>query len=219
MNYKTIKRILDILLSIIGLPFVGIAMLIFGPLIWLEDKGSIFYNAPRRGYKGKVFNMYKFRSMKMNAPLLRNPDGSTYTGSDDPRVTKIGRFLRKTSVDELPQIINVLKGDMSFVGPRPTMAVGNFDDFTPEEKKHFDVLPGITGYTQAYYRNSISQAEKFRLDAEYVDNVSFGLDVRILFKTVGSVLGAKNINAKGAGREDAAVRPQEAKKDTAIEKG
>lgn len=211
MHYKTVKRILDILLSMIGLPFVGVAILLFGPLIWLSDRGTIFYNAPRRGYKGKVFNMYKLRSMKMNAPLLRNPDGSTYTGSDDPRVTKIGRFLRKTSIDELPQIVNVLKGDMSFVGPRPTLAVSDFDSLTPEQKKHYDVLPGITGYTQAYYRNAISQAEKFRLDAEYVDRMSFWLDVRILFRTIISVLGAKNINAKNAGGEKSSAQPREAK--------
>jgi lipopolysaccharide/colanic/teichoic acid biosynthesis glycosyltransferase len=190
-----VKRLLDILFSLIGMPFLLLAILIVGPMIWLSDHGSIFYVADRRGYKGKIFKMFKFRSMKMNAPLLRNADGSAYTGSDDPRVTKIGRILRKTSVDELPQLINVLKGDMSLVGPRPTLTGGKYEDLDMVGKKRLEARPGITGYTQAYFRNSISQEEKFRLDCEYADRLSLGLDLKILFKTICSVMKAENVNA------------------------
>ena len=193
-----VKRVLDILFSVILLPFVLLAIIILGPIIFLSDRGTIFYKAPRRGYKGKVFKMLKFRSMKMNAPVLRNEDGSVYTGKDDPRVTKIGRILRKTSVDELPQILNVLTGGMSFVGPRPTLASTDYSTLDDVRKKRLEVRPGITGYTQAYYRNSIPQDEKYRLDCEYVDKCSFGLDLKILGKTVGSVLKAENINADPA---------------------
>lgn len=199
-----VKRLLDILFSLIGMPFVLLAILLVGPVIWLSDHGSIFYVAKRRGYRGKVFKMLKFRSMKMNAPVLRNEDGSVYTGKDDPRVTKIGRILRKTSVDELPQLINVFKGDMSFVGPRPTLASTDYETLDEVRKKRLEVRPGITGYTQAYYRNSIPQEEKYRLDCEYVDKCSFGLDVRILGKTFGSVLKAENINADPATAKTAA---------------
>lgn len=118
MIYKFFKRLFDIIISLIALPFVLLVILIFGPIIYFTDKGPIFYNAPRLGKKGKVFKMYKLRSMKVNSPDLKNADGSTYNGKNDPRVTKIGKFLRKTSLDEFPQFFNVLKGDMSFIGER-----------------------------------------------------------------------------------------------------
>lgn len=111
-----IKRILDILLSLIGLPFFALLFILVAPIIFMTDKGPVFYNADRLGYKGKIYKMYKFRSMRVNAPDLRNQDGSTYNGDDDPRVTKIGRVMRKTSIDEAPQLLNVLKGDMSVIG-------------------------------------------------------------------------------------------------------
>lgn len=110
------KRLIDFIISLIGLPFFGILFIIFAPIIWLTDKGPIFYNAERLGYNGKVYKMFKFRSMRVNAPDIRNKDGSTYNGDDDPRVTKIGRIMRKTSVDETPQILNVLKGDSGIIG-------------------------------------------------------------------------------------------------------
>lgn len=196
MYRKFFKRFLDILFSLILLPFVLLAVLVCAPLIWLTDKGPIFYNAPRRGMRGKTFTMYKFRSMYVNSPVLKNEDGSTYSGNDDPRVTRIGRILRKLSVDELPQILNVLKGDMSFIGPRPTLATRPYEELDDLRKKRLEVRPGITGYSQAYFRNSITTEEKFKYDCEYVDNVSFLMDVKILFKTVVSVLGSKNINYK-----------------------
>lgn len=194
MYKKFVKRLLDIIISLIALPFVGLVILIFGPIIYFTDKGPIFYNATRRGMNGKVFKMFKLRSMKVNAPVLKNADGSTYSGDDDPRVTKIGRLMRKLSIDELPQILNVLIGDMSFVGPRPNLATGNYDEFDEKRKKRLMVRPGITGYSQAYFRNSIPQEQKFENDCYYVDHVSFIFDVKILIQTVLSVLGSKNIN-------------------------
>lgn len=190
-----IKRILDILVSIIGLPFFCVIFVVFAPIIYLSDKGSVFYNAPRLGKDGKIFNMYKFRSMKVNAPDIRNADGSTFNGLDDPRVTKVGKFIRKTSIDELPQIINVLKGDMSLIGPRAFLASSKqlYDEFDEKRKKRLTVKPGITGYSQAKFRNSIDTEQKIENDCYYVDHMSFALDVKILLETVTSVLKHKNI--------------------------
>ncbi len=189
------KRVIDILGSLVALPFVLLVIAVCAPLIYFTDKGPIFYNATRRGRNGKTFTMYKLRSMSVNAPDLRNADGSTYTGKDDPRVTKIGKILRKTSLDEFPQFLNVLKGDMSLIGPRPTLATVPYEELDDIRKKRLEVRPGVTGYTQAYYRNSISQEEKFAYDAEYAETVTFWMDIKILFMTVYSVVACKNINA------------------------
>ena len=188
------KRAIDIILSLIATPFVLLAIAIMAPFIYLEDRGPVFYNATRRGKNGKKFKMFKLRSMYVNSPDLKNADGSTFNSDNDPRVTKIGKFMRKTSVDELPQILNVLIGDMSFIGPRPTLAIKPYAELPEINKKRLQVRPGITGYAQAYYRNSITQDEKFRHDCFYVDNVSFWLDVKIIFQTVISVLKRENIN-------------------------
>ena len=115
MVYKFFKRLFDIILSLIALPFVLLLIVIFAPIIYFTDKGPVFYNAPRLGKKGKVFKMYKLRSMKVNAPDIKNADGSTYNGDNDPRVTKVGRFIRKTSIDEFPQFLNVLKGERGII--------------------------------------------------------------------------------------------------------
>ena len=119
MYKKYIKRILDVVLSMIAIPLILILTVFVGTAIYLEDHGTVFYRAERRGLYGKVFKMYKFRSMKMNAPDLRNKDNSTFNSDSDPRVTKVGRILRKASIDELPQFFNVFWGDMSVIGPRP----------------------------------------------------------------------------------------------------
>lgn len=189
------KPLFDFIIALIALPFVVLVILIFGPIIYFTDKGNIFYNAPRAGIKCEPFIMYKLRSMYLNAPDLRNEDGSTYNADDDPRVTPIGRFLRKSSIDELPQLLNVLKGDMSLVGPRPTTPEDDqdYDNITGDYKDRFNVKPGITGFAQAYYRNSISQDEKYHLDAYYAKNISFILDAKILYNTFISVLFHKNI--------------------------
>ena len=193
MIYPFFKRLFDIVLSLIALPFVLLVILIFAPIIYFTDKGPVFYNAERLGYKGKIFKMYKIRSMKVNAPDIRNADGSTYNGANDPRVTKVGRFMRKTSIDEFPQFLNVLKGDMSLIGPRPTLATKSYDELTDDQKKRYFVRPGITGYSQAYYRNSATADQKLEHDIYYVENISLWLDVKILFKTIFSVLKRENI--------------------------
>ena len=196
--YKYVKRLLDIVLSLIALPFFGILFLVVAPIIYFTDKGPIFYNAPRLGQNGKIFNMYKFRSMRVNAPDIRNADGSTYNGEDDPRVTKIGKIMRKTSIDELPQLLNVLKGDMSIVGPRGflTTKFKSLELLSEPERKRLTVRPGITGYSQAYYRNSITMDEKIKYDCYYVDHMSLWLDIKIIFQTALSVLKRENIYVK-----------------------
>lgn len=189
------KRFIDFIIGLIALPFVLLIVIIMAPIIYCNDPGPIFYNAKRLGKGGKFFKMYKFRSMYVNSPDIRNKDGSTFNGDSDPRVTKVGRFMRKTSIDEIPQLLNVLLGDMSLIGPRPTVSsqLLNLNDLDDIKRKHYMVRPGVTGYSQAYFRNSISQDEKFINDAYYVDNLSFALDVKILIQTVLSVLKKENI--------------------------
>lgn len=190
-----LKRIFDISVSIILLiPFI----LILIPItifIWLEDKGPIFYNSNRLGKNGKIFKMYKFRSMKVNAPDIRNKDGSTFNSDNDERLTKTGKIIRKTSIDELPQILNVLKGDMSIVGPRPDLPEDIYS-YKKGEMIRLIVLPGITGYSQAYYRNSIIAAKKIKNDCYYVKNFSIWFDIKIIIQTIKSVLKRDNIFQK-----------------------
>ena len=192
------KRLIDILIGLCALPFVVLVILVFGPIIYFTDKGAVFYNATRAGKDYKPFKMFKLRSMYVNSPDLKNPDGSTYNSDDDPRVTPIGRFLRKTSLDEFPQFLNVLIGDISFIGPRPKLwnAQRKMEDMDGDRRKSFMVKPGITGYAQAYFRNSITQDEKFHWDAYYAENISFLMDVKIIFKTIKSVLFRENINTE-----------------------
>ncbi len=193
MYKKFFKRLIDFAVALAGTPFLGIIFIVVAPLIYFEDKGPVFYNAERRGKDGKTFKMYKFRSMKVNSPDLKSADGSTYNGDDDPRVTKIGRLLRKTSLDETPQLLNILKGDMSIIGPRPTLPTKPLSEIDPERKKRFEMRPGLTGYSQAYFRNSITQDEKFKHDIYYVENVTFIMDIKIFIQTAVSVLRRKNI--------------------------
>ncbi len=186
------KRLLDILIGMVGFPFFLIALVLFGPIIKLTDGGPVFYNAKRIGRNGKPFEMFKFRSMYINAPDIRLSDGSTYNGEDDPRVTKIGKFMRATSIDELPQILNILNGTMSLIGPRPDPL--DWMDRYPEDIKVFlTVRPGITGYSQAYFRNSADGILKMKNDAYYAEHVSFFLDARIFFRTISVVLKHEEI--------------------------
>lgn len=192
--YRNIfKRVFDIIGALLLMPIVLLVIVIFGMMIYLEDKGSIFYLAERRGINGTIFKMFKLRSMYVDAPDIRNADNSTYNAPDDPRITKIGKFLRKTSIDELPQIINVLIGDMSFIGPRPAIVSIKYSEMDALRKKRLKVKPGITGYSQAYFRNSINQEEKYVMDCKYVDDLSFKMDISIIFQTIKSILQKKNI--------------------------
>ncbi len=186
------KRFFDVLFGLIALPFLLLIFIILAPIIYFDDKGPIIYVSKRVGKNEKIFNMYKFRSMKVNAPNLLNPDGSTYNSEKDERQTRVGKWLRKTSIDELPQIFNVLKGNMSFIGPRPVLDM-QLASFTEEEKKKLKVLPGITGYSQAYSRNQMASHEERMTDAWYAEHVSFWLDIKILFKTIQTVLKPNSV--------------------------
>lgn len=187
------KRVFDLVFAIFALPFVLLIIIIIGPIIWFDDHGPIFYAGKRNGLGGKPFGMLKFRSMKVNAPDIRLSDGSTYNGDDDPRVTKVGKFLRKTSLDEIPQFLNVLVGQMSLIGIRPDTPDW-MERYSEHEKVILTVKPGITGYNQAYFRNSADGETKLKNDVYYAENISFALDVKIFFKTIKTVLFRENIN-------------------------
>lgn len=190
--YSSFKRVMDTLICLMAFPFFCIIWLFVAIAIKIEDGGPVFYMAERIGKDSKLLMMYKFRSMKVNAENILNADGSTYNAKDDPRVTKVGKFLRETSIDEIPQIINVIKGEMSIIGPRSSEWY-TVDTYLPDEIDKMKVRPGITGYTQAYYRNSMSPREKRVLDAWYANNMSLSLDIKIFFKTIASVLKRENV--------------------------
>ena len=205
-----VKRLLDLLFGLVGLPFFLLAFLIFAPIIYFTDRGPIFYNAKRIGKDGKLFKMFKFRSMYVNAPDIRLADGSTYNGENDPRVTPVGKFMRSTSIDELPQLLNVLNGTMSLIGPRPDPP--DWMDRYPEDIKVFlTVRPGITGYSQAYWRNGVDGEQKMKNDAFYATHCTFWLDLKIFFKTIATVLGHGN-TYKDTAHEETAVKAAEALK-------
>lgn len=161
-------------------------------MIYFQDKGFIFYNAPRLGKDGKIFKMYKFRSMKMNAPDIRNEDGSTFNAEDDPRLTKIGKFIRKTSLDETPQLLNIIKGDMSIIGPRPDLPE-HMELYEGNEARKLEIRPGVTGFNQAYYRNTVAWKERIKNDIYYIDHLNLWLDIKIFLKTVVSVLKRQDV--------------------------
>lgn len=192
MYEKYIKRFLDIIFSFFALLILLIIFIPVALAIKFEDHGPIFYLDKRYGKDMKKFTMYKFRSMKVNAPDIRNSDGTTFNSKDDPRVTKVGKFIRKTSIDELPQILNVLLGHMSLIGPRPS-PLGDKSQYGPVFMRKFEVKPGITGYSQAYLRNEASMEQRIEYDNFYIDNISFMFDVKIFFQTIVSVLKSKNI--------------------------
>ena len=188
-----IKNCIDFIFSFVSLPFVLLIIILVAPLIWLEDRGPVFYLAKRIGYKGKPFNMLKFRSMKVNSPDIRLSDGSTYNGEDDPRVTKVGHFLRKTSLDEIPQLINVLFGQMSIIGIRPD-PLDWLEKYNEHQRVILTVKPGITGYNQAYFRNSADGDLKLKNDVFYAEHISLWLDLKIFLKSIKTVLSRENVN-------------------------
>ena len=201
--YKKIKRIMDIIIGLVSLPFLGIVYIIVGIAIKLDDGGPIIYKAKRIGKGSKIFDMLKFRSMIVDAPNWNNPDGSTYNALDDERVTKVGRFIRKTSIDELPQFFNILIGEMSFIGPRASGASA-LSTYQEDEMAKMNVRPGLTGYTQAYFRNGLTVREKRLKDAWYAEHMSFILDLKIFFKTFSTVFKRENIytNSSNTSKED-----------------
>lgn len=192
MYRRVLKRFFDLVFSLILIPFFAILFIVIGLLIKIVDGGPIFYNSMRLGKNGKEFKMYKFRSMKVNALDIRNSDGSTYNAKNDPRLTKIGKILRETSIDEIPQLLNIIKGDESFIGPRPDLPDA-LNIYINEENQRNDVRPGITGYSQAFFRNNQPLHERFQTDVFYAKNISLLFDLKILFKTINTVIFRKDV--------------------------
>lgn len=205
-----IKRFISLILALLLFPAATLLILILGLFVKLEDRGPIFYCAPRLGRRGRVYQMYKLRSMKLNAPDLRNSDGSTFSGEEDPRLTKIGKWLRRTSLDELPQLFNIIKGEMCFIGPRPDLPE-HLDYYVGSEIKKLNVLPGVTGYNQAYFRNSIVWKQRLQNDVYYVEHVSFLLDVRIFIRTIISVALRRGIHFNTEEKSEGKVMDHEYK--------
>ncbi len=192
--YKSFKRFLDILVSLLSLVVLSPLMLITALAIKLDSKGPVIFKQERLGLGGKVFLIYKFRSMCENAEHMGT---GQYSFADDMRVTKVGKILRATSIDELPQLVNILKGEMSFIGPRPPLTYHpwNISEYTDEQLRMFEVRPGITGWAQVNGRKHTEWHERIRLNVYYVENMSLFLDIKILFMTVFSVLKNKdNVN-------------------------
>lgn len=192
------KRLLDLVGALVGCVFLGILTVIVGPMIKLESPGPIFFAQKRVGRNGRIFKMYKFRSMYADAEerkkelMAQNEmNGLMFKMENDPRITKTGDFLRKTSLDEFPQFINILKGDMSLVGTRPP-TLDEFAQYSPYHKKRLSFRPGLTGMWQVSGRSDITDFEEIvKLDVEYIDNWSFWLDIKILLKTFLEVFTQK----------------------------
>ena len=187
-----IKRTLDLAASAAALFLLSPILLILALTVRHDSSGPAIFRQRRLGKGGRVFYCYKFRTMVVNAPDLRNADGSTVNSEDDARVTRVGRLLRKTSLDELPQLFNVLKGDMSLVGPRPDQE-DQLRFYTPHEMLRLSVRPGITGLAQINGRNSISWEQRKQFDLEYVGRQSLWLDVLVLFLTIPYVASRRDI--------------------------
>lgn len=189
-GYHFVKRLFDIILSTTGLVILSPIMLIIAYRIKREDGGPILYKQVRIGKNGRQFEMYKFRSMVVNADQLleslknqNEVDGAMFKMKHDPRITKVGHFIRKHSLDELPQLVNVLKGDMSLVGPRPPLPA-EVKQYTEYDKQRLYVMPGCTGLWQVTERNNVGFDKMVKLDLEYIKNASFMYDLSIIFKTI-----------------------------------
>lgn len=186
--YKYFKRIMDFVASLTALIILSPLMALSAVLVKFGDGGSVLFKQRRPGKDGKIFTVYKFRTMSE-----KTEDENGRELSDVERMTKIGSFLRKTSLDELPQLFNVLKGDMSFIGPRPLLCE-YLELYTPYQMRRHEVLPGISGLAQVNGRNAITWEEKFDYDVYYVDHMSFWLDLKIIFKTIKNTLKRADIN-------------------------
>ncbi len=190
------KRFLDIVLSATALLVVSVFMLFAAIAVKLDSPGPIIFKQQRLGKDGRVFWMYKFRSMCVGA---EKTGSGVYSGKGDARVTKVGKILRATSIDELPQLVNILKGDMSIIGPRPPLTYHPWplEEYTDEQKRMFELRPGITGWAQTHGRKDVEWNKRIELNVWYVDNVSLWLDIKILFLTVFKVLSNADNENKG----------------------
>lgn len=204
MVYKAFKRIGDIAVSVVGLLVCLPLLFAIALAIQLESGGPAIFKQERLGRGGKVFKMYKFRSMRLGA---ENEGSGQYSYEGDPRVTRVGKFIRKTSIDELPQFVNILKGEMSIIGPRPVLTYHPwpFEQYNIRQKKRFSVRPGVTGLAQINGRKEVQWEKRIEFDIKYVENMSFGNDVKIFFLTIIKVLTMKdNVNVGVTIKEDKA---------------
>ncbi len=188
MYAKYIKRIFDVLFSLIALIFLSALILAVAILVRINLGSPVIFKQERPGKDGKIFILYKFRTM------TQSTDNNGNLLSDEERLTKFGRFLRKTSIDELPELVNILKGDMSIIGPRPLL-VQYLPLYNEHQKRRHEIKPGLTGYAQVHGRNSISWEEKFDFDVYYVDNVKFSVDFKIILYTIKSVFRHEGISS------------------------
>lgn len=189
--YAKIKRLLDIMFSFIGIVVASPVLAIVALAVKLDSKGPVIFKQERLGKDGKVFLIYKFRSMCVGAEKMGS---GQYSFKGDSRITHVGKIIRATSLDELPQFFNIIKGDMSFIGPRPTLTYHpwKLEEYTDFQRRRFEVRPGITGLAQVNGRKKIDWVDRIKYDVEYVDNMSLALDCKILFKTVVNVFMMKD---------------------------
>ena len=195
--YWCVRRAQDIFFSLLALIALSPLMLLTCIAVWIDSPGaSPVFSQLRVGRNGKLFRLYKFRSMCPNAESKLNDllqdnemDGPVFKMKDDPRITRVGHFIRKTSIDELPQLVNILKGDMALIGPRPALTYHPwpFEQYTEHQKRMFDVRPGVTGWAQVNGRKEVPWPERIELNIEYVDRLSFAFDVKIFFMTIFKV--------------------------------
>jgi lipopolysaccharide/colanic/teichoic acid biosynthesis glycosyltransferase len=197
MYQAFVKRISDIVFSALGLLVLSPLFLLIAILVRCTSKGPVIFRQERLGRDAKVFRICKFRTMAENS---EHTGSGVYSDRNDSRVTKVGRFLRATSLDELPQLWNILRGDMSFIGPRPPLTYHpwTIDRYSEEQLRMFRVRPGITGWAQVHGRRELEWHERLRLNVWYADHVSFALDLKIIFLTVGVMLSGKGNENKGA---------------------
>lgn len=191
--YKYIKHFFDVIIAIVLLLLFSPIFVIVAILIKLESRGPVIFKQDRLGYKGKIFKIYKFRSMVQGA---EKQGTGVYSFKGDSRITKVGRFIRATSIDELPQLFNIIKGDMALIGPRPALTYHPwpFDQYTEHQKRMFDVRPGVTGWAQVNGRKEVPWPQRIELNIEYVERMSFAFDLKIFFMTIFKVLVNANNN-------------------------
>lgn len=195
--YRAVKRFLDITASFLGLVLLSPLLLAVSILIKIDSRGPVIFRQKRIGRNGKVFEIYKFRSMCVGA---EKTGSGVYSGKGDARVTRIGKILRATSIDELPQLLNILKGEMSFVGPRPPLTYHpwKYEEYTDFQKRMFEVRPGITGWAQVNGRKDVEWHKRIELNVWYVDHMSLLLDIKIMFMTAFKVLANADNENSGA---------------------
>jgi undecaprenyl phosphate N,N'-diacetylbacillosamine 1-phosphate transferase len=186
------KRIFDVMASAVGLLVLSPVLAVIAVLVRASSPGPAIYRSQRLGRGGEAFEMWKFRTMFVGTPDLRNPDGSTFNAAQDSRVTPLGNFLRRTSLDELPQLWNVLRGDMSLVGPRPDL-VDQLAYYDEADRQRLNLRPGITGLAQVSGRNSLTWKERRSIDLTYVRSQSFALDMQILWRTLPGLFHGRNV--------------------------